>query len=126
MMKSVLQLIEEVARLGTEQAMAPLIASIGQNPWHAEDMCHLAEVLASSGVKLSFPSNEATADVASTGGPGSLSTLLCPLYLRSRGFTVPKLGVPGRPAGGIDVLAQLRGYKVELTATEARQVIDQC
>lgn len=125
-MTSASQLIKEVSRLGTEEAMAPLIASARQNLWHSEHMRHLAEVLAHSGTKLSFPANQSTADVASTGGPGSLSTLLCPLYLRSRGFIVPKLGVPGRPAGGIDVLAQLRGYKVALTAAEARQVIDRC
>ncbi len=59
------------------------------------------------------------ADIASTGGPTSLTTLLCPLYLRSFGFKVPKLGVPGRPAGGIDVLAQIPDFKFRLTRSEA-------
>lgn len=106
--------------------MASVIASAGQKSWRSEDMRYLAEVLANSGARLSFPTDLSTADIASTGGPSSLSTLLCPLYLRTRGFVVPKLGVPGRPAGGIDVLAQLRGYKIDLTAKEARQVIDRC
>jgi thymidine phosphorylase len=125
-MRTVSQLIKEVSRLRTEEAMAPLIASAGQKPWHSEDMRYLAEVLAHSGRKLSFSTDQSAADVASTGGPSSLSTLLCPLYLRTWGFVVPKLGVPGRPAGGIDVLAQLRGYKIDLTAKEVREVIDRC
>jgi thymidine phosphorylase len=125
-MKTVLQRIEELPRLGNEEAMASLIASFDQNLWRSEEMCRLAEVLAHSGSQLSFTPNQLTADVASTGGPGSLSTLLCPLYLRSSGFLVPKLGVPGRPAGGIDVLAQMRDYKIDLTATEVSQVIDRC
>jgi thymidine phosphorylase len=70
----------------------------------------LAAVLAGSG-RTFKPRSETTADVASTGGPSSLSTLLCPLYLRTGAFEVPKLGVPGRPAGGIDCLAQLDGYQ---------------
>src|SRR6185503_4646328 len=59
------------------------------------------------------------ADVASTGGPTSLTTLICPLYLRAFGFKVPKLGVPGRPAGGIDVLAQIPGFKFSMTDSQA-------
>ena len=125
-MTTVSQLIDEASRLGTEEAMAPLIASARQELWNTQDMRYLAEVLAHSGTSLSFPIDQPTADIASTGGPSSLSTLLCPLYLRTRGFVVPKLGVPGRPAGGIDVLAQLRGYKIDLTAKEAREVIDRC
>lgn len=120
LMPSTSQLINEMSGLRTEEAMAALIASVRKRPWQTEDMRHLAEVLARSGSTLSFPIDQFTADVASTGGPGSLSTLLCPLYLRAGGFLVPKLGVPGRPAGGIDVLAQLRGYKCDLTANEAR------
>lgn len=51
-------------------------------------------------------------DVASTGGPSSLSTLLCPLVLRVLGFIVPKIGVPGRPAGAVDVLSLIPGYRI--------------
>lgn len=82
----------------------------------------LARVLAASGESFSLSSG-CTADVASTGAPSSLTTLLCPLYLRAAGMIVPKLGVPGRPAGGIDCLAQLDGYKVELTPNELRSAL---
>ena len=85
----------------------------------------LAEVLAKSGVIISHHS-KVTADVASTGGPTSLSTLLCPLYLCAAGVRVPKLGVPGRPAGGIDCLAQIQGYRYQLSSREVERVLDRC
>lgn len=87
-------------------------------PSDPEAAAALANVLAASGKILAQIST--AADVASTGGPSSLSTLLSPLYLRAAGLLVPKLGVPGRPAGGIDCLAQIPGYK---TALEVDQVL---
>lgn len=87
------------------------------SPRDAELAAKLAVVLADSGSRFCRP-NAATADVASTGGPSSLSTLLCPLFLRVGGLEVPKLGVPGRPAGGIDCLAQIAGYKTTLNDDE--------
>ena len=86
----------------------------------------LATVLARSGHQLTWDNGAPTADLASTGGPSSLSTLLAPLYLCSLGFLVPKLGVPGRPAGGIDVLAQLPGYRTNLSISKLKQVIAEC
>jgi thymidine phosphorylase len=82
----------------------------------------LARILAASGLSISYD-DELCADVASTGGPSSLSTLLCPLFLRSGGVVVPKLGVPGRPAGGIDCLAQIKGYKTTLDAEDVIRVL---
>src|SRR5437868_14746215 len=106
--------------------MNSLTVSAAQTHWSAEDMHRLNKLLASSGTVLTCNENGPTADVASTGGPASLSTLLCPLYLRSYGFVVPKLGVPGRPAGGIDVLAQLPGYRVDLSEADVRRVLERC
>ncbi|MBI5898668.1 MAG: hypothetical protein HZB40_05540 [Rhodocyclales bacterium] len=92
------------------------------------DVClvaRLAERLAASGKQL--PVNGGmTADVASTGGPSSLSTLLSPLHLRLWGAIVPKLGVPGRPAGGIDCLAQIPGYEASLDRQRLVSVLDRC
>lgn len=85
----------------------------------------LARILAGSNIQNSND-NKFTADVASTGCPSSLSTLLAPLYLRVAGAIVPKVGVPGRPAGGIDCLAQIPGYKVSLNKPAVRKVLDTC
>lgn len=121
-----LNLIEDLARNPSEAAMTSIVASAVGGSWGVDEIGRLAEVLAHSGNTLTFPDDIVTADVASTGAPSSLSTLLCPLYLRNLGFQVPKLGVPGRPAGGIDVLAQVPGYKADLDAPTARAVLEQC
>lgn len=106
--------------------MKALVVSAANSAWAAQDMGRLANILAASGARLRLRDDQIAADVASTGGPSSLSTLLCPLYLRCYGFVVPKLGVPGRPAGGVDVLAQLPGYRTELTAPEVHRILDSC
>jgi pyrimidine-nucleoside phosphorylase len=85
-----------------------------------DDAARLAECLAGTNRTL-FP-GACVADVASTGGPTSLSTIISPLFLRAAGATVPKLGVPGRPAGGIDCLAQIPGYAFKLS--QVREAID--
>lgn len=102
----------------SDTEIAGFLSDVAQNnPRDAELAAKLAVVLAESGSKFRRQ-NADTADVASTGGPSSLSTLLCPLFLRVGGLEVPKLGVPGRPAGGIDCLAQIAGYKTELDDSE--------
>lgn len=100
------------------------IATIAsQFPSDAFVSAELASILAASGECLSAEGT-VVADVASTGGPASLSTLLAPLFLRAAGAIVPKLGVPGRPAGGIDCLAQIAGYRTELSVREIKEIID--
>lgn len=88
-----------------------------------EETMGLAVVLAESGARLQ--PDPSSASVSSTGGPTSLSTLVCPLQLRLRGFKVPALGVPGRPAGGVDVLGTIPGYKPWLNEAEARRSLDE-
>lgn len=90
--------------------------SLGDN-----EIAALAEGLADSGARL--PRDSHSADLASTGGPTSLSTLLCPLFLRARGLRVPKLGIPGRPAGGIDVLQTIPGYRAEIDASSVQRAL---
>jgi len=94
-------------------------------PNDPEVAAYLAMKLAESGDVIS-PSGDLVADVASTGGPTSLSTVISPLFLRTAGSVVPKLGVPGRPAGGIDCLAQIPYYKTTLSTAEVYQVLDTC
>ncbi len=91
-----------------------------------EDVAHLAEVLGTSGRVYRMAAGRLCVDLASTGGPTSLSTLLGPLYLRALGWIVPKLGVPGRPAGGVDTLSRIPDYKTILTYEEIRACLDKC
>ena len=91
-------------------------------PSDAKVSAELAQILVESGTKEDR-SDKFTADVASTGGPSSLSTLLGPLFLQAAGAIVPKVGVPGRPAGGIDCLAQIKGYKTSLNKKEVNDIL---
>lgn len=86
------------------------------------EVADLAEGLAASGPRLAL--DRRAGDVASTGGPSSLSTLICPLHLRARDVRVPKLGVPGRPAGGVDVLQTIPGYQAALEPKAAQTALE--
>ncbi len=52
--------------------------------------------------------------------------MICPPALVAAGWEVPKLGVAGRPAGGVDVLAGIEGYQVALGVRGAERVLDSC
>jgi len=83
----------------------------------------LAWIIAESGKILSFD-DPIVADVASTGGPTSLSTLLPQLFMRAAGAKVPKLGVSGSPVGAIDSLAQIPGYRTDLSCDRVREIVE--
>lgn len=89
-------------------------------PQSVDAVAQLAQAMGESG--STRPIRRKSADIASTGGPSSLSTLLCPLHLVGLGFDVPKIGVPGRPAGGVDVLGTLRGFRTSLSVED----VDKC
>ena len=110
----------------TDNSMGAVIDQILNNGATDDEIAYLAITLGRSGCVLSFPGIQQAADLASSGAPTSLSTLLGPLYLRSMGCLVPKLGVPGRPAGGVDTLAQVPGYRVNLNSREITNCIDRC
>ncbi len=119
-------LVDQFRSDPTDNAMRAVIDRVCTSEITDDDIAYLATTLGRSGTPLSIPGSQSTADIASTGAPSSLSTLLGPLYLRALGCSVPKLGVPGRPAGGVDVLAQLPGYRVNLTADEVAVCIERC
>lgn len=89
------------------------------------EVARLAKHLANSGQRLSWPNGDQVADIASTGGPGSLSTLLAPVVLAARGYKVVKLAVRGHPAGAIDALGTLPGYKSRLSADQVERALGQ-
>ena len=109
----------------TEQELQELIRASKSGELHASDIATIARDLARSGEMMTWR-HRRTADVASTGGPASLSTLLCPLFLKILDWNIPKLGVPGRPAGGLDVLSRIPGYRVHLSSGDVKSVLDRC
>lgn len=122
-MSSFRALVDSLALDTPEERAAELVLAARDGAPTEDDLAHLATHLARSGESLQAPDSTHAADIPSTGGPSSLSTLLCPLYLRSMGYVVPKIGVPGRPAGGVDVLAQIPGYRADLTSLEAEKLL---
>jgi thymidine phosphorylase len=119
-------LLDDLIKSQSPEAMMAIVSSVRDGHFSSDDLHNLATALANSGAILHPGNGVSTADIASTGSPSSLSTLLGPLHLRNFGFCVPKLGVAGRPAGGIDVMAQLRGFRTTLGAREIRGVLDRC
>ncbi|MBS0222699.1 MAG: hypothetical protein JSR91_18375 [Proteobacteria bacterium] len=107
-----------------ENALLEAISAARQGQLNTQGIATLAKEMAASGQTLTHIGK--TADVASTGGPSSLSTLLCPLFLRLAGFAVPKLGVPGRPAGGIDVLSRIPNYRIRLSTEGVSAILERC
>jgi len=123
---SIKETIDEFAEHRDAATMDALIAQFREPNLPDECIAHLARRLGESGEVLSHSRSDRTADVPSTGGPSSLSTLLCPLQLVAAGAKVPKLGVPGRPAGGIDVLACIPGFDPTLDSAQVLDCLDGC
>ncbi len=84
----------------------------------------LAIAIADSGSKVAIPAElRPLADVPSTGGPASLTTLLCPLILAAMGVRVPKLSARGSIAGALDTLAIIPRFRTRLTGAAFIQAL---
>lgn len=123
-LESDLDLLSSISNDVTDDEILSIIELV-KREYPADPTAAAALARALAGSEMFLPSdNEFSADVASTGGPSSLSTLLSPLFLREGGAIVPKLGVPGRPAGGIDCLAQIGGYEVLLDRRKVDAILN--
>jgi thymidine phosphorylase len=80
-----------------------------------EEVADVAVAIAASGEELALEVRDHYCDIPSTGGPASLSTLLCPVILNAAGVRVPKISASGSVAGGIDTLALVPGYRHALS-----------
>src|ERR1041385_447903 len=82
---------------------AQTVVDLATSSLSEDEIAELAIAVSESGEKLEVPpSLFPLADVPSTGGPASLSTLLCPLLIAAAGIRVPKLSATGSTAGAID------------------------
>ena len=92
----------------SEDYLASIVDKYDRENVSDDDLIELIISIAKSGDIFDIP--DYAYDFASTGGPSSLSTLLVPLYIYGNGLNVVNLAVPGRPAGAVDVLAQIPNY----------------
>lgn len=119
------RIVDSLSASADEAELSNMVHYAVQHELTDNDIAHLADKLANSGTTFNqLPENGL--DIASTGGPSSLSTLLAPLFLRLMNRVVPKLGVPGRPAGGIDVLATIPKYRIHLRPNEVTECLRKC
>lgn len=123
--KEFVRIVDDLSTPPKESELSGLVCYAVRHELSDHDIAYLAKRLADSGARLKHSSRNGL-DIASTGGPSSLSTLLTPLFLRLMNRVVPKLGIPGRPAGGIDVLATIPHYRIHLQPSEVVGCLERC
>lgn len=114
----------ELSQCERRELCLSVIGYFDSHPHDLDAICSSAVGLANSGDRWRWPPEIGPcADTPSTGGLGSLTTLLCPYILASCGCYVPKLSVPGSVAGAIDVLALLAGFQTELDQSQMHRAL---
>lgn len=89
-----------------------------------DNIKELAINLAKSGSIWQWPKEiNPIIDICSTGGAGSLTTLLCPYLISSQDIFAPQVSVPGSIAGAIDTLGTLPDFKFQLTRKEMESAL---
>jgi thymidine phosphorylase len=117
------KIIDALSLSSSENELNDLVSWSKNQSVKPIEVASLAQKLARSGELVSLPDETVCVDIPSTGGPSSLSTLLCPIILRQMNLTVSKLGVKGRPAGGIDSLSLIRNYKINWHKNEIEECL---
>ncbi len=120
------EIVEAFIRDCSEHSMNALVTFAQNNSLTDHEIAFLARRMAESGTVMNLREPYKYTDIPSTGGPTSLSTILCPLFLVLLGYRVPKLAVPGRPAGGIDIMAQIPDYRISFGRNEINDILDEC
>lgn len=109
----------------SEASEAVVAHSQSERRLSVEASADLALAIAESGEKVMVPNSlHPLADCPSTGGPSSLTTLLCPLLIASVGIRVPKLSATGSTAGGIDTMEMIPGFDGRKSGEEFIAVLE--
>lgn len=107
-----------------QQVCMAVLDCFGEECQDEAAIAALAQGLADSGERYQWPPDVyPIGGVISTGGPSSLSTLLCPYIAAAAGCYIPNVTVPGTVAGALDVLALVRDYRTKLVQDEMIQAL---
>ena len=119
--------VDEFRRTPNDSAMQAIVDKAVRGKMENDEIARLALVLGQSGDNQPFCLGSISADLASTGGPSSLSTLLGAVVSLLYELLCSEAGRSrSSQLGGVDTLAQIPGYKVSLTSQEVSTCIEEC